>query len=80
MKLTFKTETHMKVIAESPDESMKRSFLQSIQDAYNQEAKDFFEEVRVAIRILKTGEKKTIQSRPIEVDIERTLEKEEVKS
>lgn len=79
MKLTFETETHMKVIAQAPDEPMKKRFADSIMDAYHREAISFREEVIVAIRKLKPGEKMTLKSRPLEVDMERTLEKQPAK-
>lgn len=79
MKLKFETENHMKIIAENPDESMKQRFKNSVLQSYHAEAKAFLEEVSVELRRLKPGEKKTVKSKPIEVDIERTIENESTK-
>lgn len=62
------------VEANNPDEKMKNYFRQQLADAFTQELKDFIEEVSVALRKSKPGEKIHIESRPLKVDIENTVD------
>lgn len=67
MKLKIKGEHNFHFVAENPDESLNRYWKNKIGEAWTSEANEFLEEVAVALRKLKAGEKVTITSKPIVV-------------
>lgn len=73
MKITVEEETGLKFVAEKPDETLKKYWLEKLRAALANEFQSFMDEVAVAMRKLKPGESVTLESRPIKV----TLQKEE---
>lgn len=72
MKLTYKGEHDVQVVADNPDESMKEYYINKIRSALYLEWENFLEEVSVTLRNLKSGESVTIRSKPISVTLERS--------
>jgi hypothetical protein len=74
MKLEFKNDTGLKLRADNPDESLNHYFKGRILDAYNEETRNFLEEVAVALRKLPPGKTVTVYSKPISVQLTRPEE------
>ena len=77
--LKMTSETGFSLEATNPDESLKSYARDRIRDAYNQEVCNFLQEVAVSLRRLKPGESITLQSKPIEVSLERKPETQTTK-
>ena len=73
MKIRWNGPTSVGVIA-NPSERILAATRADILAAYHAEALAFVEDVAVTLRRLAPGESVTVQSRPIEVTLSRTLD------
>lgn len=74
MKLTYKNERGLEFVAKNPDESLSNYWRTQIEDAIWSELREFSQECAVALRNLKPGEKVTLESRPVKVTIQKSME------
>lgn len=70
MKLTI-VDNECHIVAENPDDRVKKDFAGRLRAAVLAEIDAFMEEVSVALRKTPPGEKARLESRPIVVTIER---------
>lgn len=71
MKITYKNAHGMVVHCQNPDEAMKQELFGRVRDSLLKEQDEFVQEVGVALRKLKPGQKRQLRSKPISVEIER---------
>jgi hypothetical protein len=71
MKLSIKGVNGFKFSSEKPDEALSAYWINRLKEAYDEEAKNFFQEVSVAMRKLKPGGRVKLESRPIQVLLQR---------
>lgn len=70
MKLTFKGENGLLIQASHPDERIKVDIAERVRNALTNEQNAFFEEVSVAMRKLRPGQKRVMFSKRIRVELE----------
>lgn len=70
MKLSFKGENGLLIKAEQPDERIQADMAQRLRNALVNEQNAFLEEVRVAMRKLRPGQKRVMLSKRIRVELE----------
>ena len=75
MDLSYKGEHGMVVIAKHPDESIKAWVTDRMREALIQEQNAFLQEVGVALRKMKPGQKRILLSRPIRVELQKDADK-----
>ena len=75
MKMTWTGEHGATVTADKPDERMTAYHVGKIQEAYQAELNAFLQEVIVAVRTMKTGETRTLKSKPLIITISRTIDR-----
>lgn len=72
MNFEFTTDTNMTVKVKNANSEMQKFAANVIRTKYENELRDFVQEVMVAIRKSKPGDRIELKSKPIEVVIENT--------
>jgi hypothetical protein len=76
MKLSMKGEHGLVITADHPDESIRAHITDRLRDALLNEQNAFLQEVGVALRKLKPGQKRVLLSKPIRVELESVVDTE----
>lgn len=74
MKLKINEPTGMTLEVHKPDQQLKAYWIGKVREKWEQELREFMEEVSVGLRKLEPGQSVTLSSRPIVVTLERTAD------